>query len=203
MVTKSLKREYLAALGLLAAGGVLGLVARGQTWGSAEVPSAFTVTVADVSGADLAPFVSAVPFVALAAVLLVPAVRRIGRRVAGAVLVILGAAAIVNAAVVGSDLSARTQRWIAGSADHSGSIEAVTTSAGWVIAAGLGAFAVVVAGLLVAVRGPVWPGMGSRYERPSKQSSGEPGPDRPGTESAVVDAADTWDALDRGDDPTA
>jgi uncharacterized membrane protein (TIGR02234 family) len=204
MVTSpSVKREYVATLALLAAGGVLGLVARGQTWGSAEVPSSFTVTTVSVTGGDLAPSVSAVAFVALAAVLLVPAVRRMGRRIAGAALVLLGLATMVNMAVVGTDLSARTRRWIAGAPDHSGTVEAVSTSPVWVYVAGLGAFAVVVAGLLVAVRGGGWPSMGSRYERRATKNDAESAPDRDAPDTPVANSADTWDALDRGDDPTA
>jgi hypothetical protein len=54
---------------------------------------------------------------------------------------------------------------------------------GWLCAAG-GAV-VAAAGVVAAVRGRRWPALGSRYERPAKTGS------------------HIWDALDRGDDPTA
>jgi uncharacterized membrane protein (TIGR02234 family) len=129
--------------------------------------------------------------------------QRLGRRIAGAALVLLGLATMVNMAVVGTDLSARTRRWIAGAPDHSGTVEAVSTSPVWVYVAGLGAFAVVVAGLLVAVRGGGWPSMGSRYERRATKNDAESAPDRDAPDTPVANSADTWDALDRGDDPTA
>lgn len=46
------------------------------------------------------------------------------------------------------------------------------------------------AGVLTVLRGARWPGLGSRYERSAPQAQG-------------ADDRATWDALDRGEDPTA
>ena len=53
-------------------------------------------------------------------------------------------------------------------------------------------------GVAAALRGPRWPGLGRRYERPA------PPVPRPNRRAAGPDVDDTdlWRAQDRGDDPT-
>ena len=63
----------------------------------------------------------------------------------------------------------------------------VAVSAWWLIATVSG-LALMVCGLLALVEGPSWPRLGARYSRPSA--------------GAAPSAAATWDALDRGEDPT-
>jgi hypothetical protein len=63
----------------------------------------------------------------------------------------------------------------------------VRASFGWPLLCTVGGVLVAAAGVFTVVRGSRWPGMGSRYER-----RGTPREDVP-----------LWDALDRGDDPTA
>ena len=145
-MSPSARREYLGTLVLLAAGGVLGLVAASRPWGSAELSSSLSVTSTTVSGSDLVPLAPAVALVALAAVVAVPAVRRLGRRVVGAVLAVLGAVQAVLAAVALSDLTGRIEDWLAGSPDSPGADAEITTSPAWAVA-------VVVAGLLVLAAG--------------------------------------------------
>jgi hypothetical protein len=65
------------------------------------------------------------------------------------------------------------------------------TAPGWAWLALLGGAVLALAGLLTVVRGRGWPGLGRDYDAPSKRSAG------PVTDKSV------WDALDRGDDPTA
>lgn len=188
------RREYLATLVGLTAGGALGVVAAGQEWGSVTLSSALANTTVSASGRDLVPLASAVSLIALAAVVAVPALRRLGRRIVGVVLAALGAGATAAVGVVAADLAAHVREWTttsAGGAGASGPVDAVTTSPGWAWVQVLAAVLVLVAGLLVAVRGPAWPGMGAKYERPI-----------PGESGAAGTPKDTWDALDRGDDPT-
>ncbi len=61
--------------------------------------------------------------------------------------------------------------------------------AGRMVALSVAPFAVA-AGLWVAVRGTEWPAMGARYEPPAKAQT-------------AADEASMWEALDRGEDPTA
>ncbi|SDU75609.1 TIGR02234 family membrane protein [Jiangella alkaliphila] len=194
------RREYFGALLLLAAGGVLGLVAASRSWGTAEQSSSLSVTTEPVSGSDLLPLAPAVALVALAAVVAVPAVRRLGRRVVGGVLAVLGAVQAVMAAVVLPDLDGRVSDWLATGPEATGPAESVSTSPAWAVAVVLAGLLVTVAGLLVAVRGPSWPSMGARYERSGGRGR------RPAAEPAKKPAEGnraTWDALDRGDDPTS
>jgi len=60
---------------------------------------------------------------------------------------------------------------------------------GWPLAALLGGLAIAAAGVLAAARGRGWPRLGARYARAAVA--------RPGTGTLA-----TWDALDRGEDPT-
>lgn len=82
-----------------------------------------------------------------------------------------------------------------------GAIVALSAVAGIVSAAGewttpwapiavAGLIATGSAGVLAMARGSRWPGLGSRYERSTPQVQG-------------ADERATWDALDRGEDPTA
>ncbi|UOY02846.1 Trp biosynthesis-associated membrane protein [Blastococcus sp. PRF04-17] len=64
------------------------------------------------------------------------------------------------------------------------------------LAVGAGVLAVG-AGVLVVLRGRRWPAMGRRYER---TPAGAPAPARRSDEDRAQDA---WQALDRGEDPTA
>jgi hypothetical protein len=58
---------------------------------------------------------------------------------------------------------------------------------GWPVLAAVGGLAVAVAGVLAVRYGGRWPAMGARYERATRHE----GPQR------------LWEALDRGEDPTA
>ncbi|WP_035812404.1 Trp biosynthesis-associated membrane protein [Jiangella gansuensis] len=188
------RREYLLTLALLAAGGLLGLAASSRPWGSARQPSSLSTTVTTVSGSDLLPYAPAVSLVAVAAVVAVPAVRRIGRQIVGAVLAVLGVTLVVSALLAVLDLADRIETWMGDSPGTAGPVTDVTTSPAWGIAVLVAGVMVLTAGVLTAVRGPGWPGMGAKYERPARRDTadGEGG----------ASSRDTWDALDRGDDPT-
>lgn len=191
------RREYAVALLLLAAGGVLGLVAASRPWGTGEQSSSLSVTSTPVSGSDLLPLAPAVALVALAAVVAVPAVRRAGRRIVGAVLALLGAVQAVMAVVVLPDLAGRVSDWLTTGPEAAGPVDSVSTTPAWPVAVVVAGLLVAVAGLLVAVRGPSWPAMGARYERPGGGGRRERAA-RPAEGNRAA-----WDALDRGDDPTS
>lgn len=178
-------REYLAALVLLAAGALLGLAAAGRTWGTAEVTGGLAAATEDVAGRELVPYAPAVAWLALAALLAVPATRRTGRRVVGGVVALAGLALLVGAFRATAGLADRVAER---AADGSGTVTAVQTSPGWAAATVVAGLAVAAAGAWVAFRGSRWPGMGSRFERGRPRRAG---------------ARDAWDALDRGEDPTS
>jgi Tryptophan-associated transmembrane protein (Trp_oprn_chp) len=68
---------------------------------------------------------------------------------------------------------------------------ALTISGGWPLLAAAGGLAVAAAGALTIARGARWPSMGARYDRPAR------------TRHDSTDPAQLWQALDRGEDPTA
>jgi uncharacterized membrane protein (TIGR02234 family) len=120
---------------------------------------------------------------------------------------LLGAAVTINALVVSVDLDGRVGRWIAGNPEAVGtasieSVDAVTTSGIWAVSTLLGTAMITAAGSLIAVRGPAWPSMGARYERRGPKSTAAAG-DGDGSDRQLTNSAQVWDALDRGDDPTA
>lgn len=195
------RREQALALVALAAGGALGFGAASRTWGTATLDSGLSDTRISVTGGDLLPLTTAISLVALAAVVAVPAVRRAGRRIIGGVLALLGAVQAVTAEVAVLRLDERVASWVASDAGEStgGSASEVATSPGWGLAVVAAGALILAAGLLAAVRGPSWPAMGARYERPDR--AGEPGSRAEPSEEAP-NARETWDALDRGHDPT-
>jgi hypothetical protein len=68
---------------------------------------------------------------------------------------------------------------------------ALTVTGGWPVLAAAGGLAVAATGALTITRSARWPAMGARYERPARTRSQAAGPEQ------------LWQALDRGEDPTA
>ena len=169
------RRELTAAVVVCALGAALALFAAARPWRvvSAKLPSL------PVSGTDEVPWLSAVALVALAGAGALLAVRGRARTFLGPVLV-LTAVALVGAGGYGL-----------AHADGSRVIYPALV--------GLGGLAVGYAGVRATVRGHTWPALGARYEPPATAEPVEyverSGPSR-------SDVA-MWDALDRGEDPTA
>ena len=208
-------REYVLALGVAAAGAVLVLLSVRQGW--AQVATAATGplpgAVVPVSGQDLVPVAGALAVASLAGLAAVIATRGLARRLVGVFLAASGALTVllVSAPVSTADVLAAaraTPLSQAGSATAGGGAAAgaggvsgpagvgaaahvVLVSFPWRPLAAAGALAVLVAGIVVAWRGPRWPAMSARY---SRASEGDPQP--------VADTATLWESLSRGVDPT-
>jgi len=187
-VTESV-RGYATTLGALVAGAVLCLVASGMSWGEAQgsgpAPASVTVT-----GGELLPAAQAVGLLALAAILAVHATRRWGRRVVGGLVVVAGLTTAVWASAIARELPSRVlQR--ADVPTGAGDLTSASGHAAGALLAIAGGVLIAASGVAVLVKGPRWPGMGARYARPA--------PER----SAASDARSAWEALDRGEDPTA
>ena len=190
------RRELALALAALVVGGTTCLVFAGKAWGEVAVDDGLTTTAEQATGRDLLPLAPAVGLLALAAVVAIPATRHVGRFVVGLLLVLAGLATAIGSARLARDLPSHVVSWasqgaaesVHGAAAHPAA--ALLTGAGGLLVAGVG--------VAVVLRGPTWPAMGRRFDR-----EGRPGA-KPKTDATrSVSSRDSWDALDRGDDPTA
>jgi len=210
-----MRRQFGLILLLGAAGAALVVFAVRQTWARAVFtpPHPLPAQEISVTGQQLVPLAGALALAALACLAAVIATRSAARRVAGALLAVLGAAAAVAAGtgIRASSVLATAQADAAsgalggsttggassGGASHAVVIagspgHALVTGASWQAAAIVGAAAIVLAGLVTVWRGPRWPVMSARFERPGQQQ-------RP----RAADSATMWESLSRDLDPTA
>ena len=207
-------REFGLVLLLGAVGAGLVVFALRQTWAHAIFTPPHPLPTQDipVTGQQLVPLAGALALAALACLAAVIATRSVVRRVAGAVLAALGAGAAVavGAGVRASGVLATAQADAAagalggsttggtspGGASHAVVIagspgQAIMTGAPWHAVALGGAVAIVLAGLATVWRGPRWPVMSARFDRPGQ---------RPRQRAA--DSASMWESLSRDLDPT-
>lgn len=163
------------------------LVTVGRVWTSVEVPADPLAEgrTATRTGAELVPGVRALGLVGLAGVVALAATRRTGRTVVGVLLLLTGTGVV--AAVLAPDLGAQTLPAEAATG------KVATTVWPWLTAAG--GLLLAAAGLLTVVRGRSWAALGQRYEAPAAVGTAA-APQEP-TERSL------WEALDRGEDPTA
>ena len=187
------RRESLLTILALAVGAVGIVVAYGATWIIATVPvfvgQPVPTTQESLSGSAMIPLGSAAGWVALASAGGVIATRTWGRRLVGAVAGIAGAVAGIGAItfIAGRDA-------LIDAAIDAGEIGSIQANAWWLLAF-LGGLVVMVAGSWTLLRGSTWSSLGRRYERPG--GTGDP------ATPEGTDRVELWDALDRGEDPTA
>jgi len=187
----TVRREYAVTLAVLAAGAILALVAAGRTWATVTVDGALRPETILVTGSDLTGAARALGLLGLAGVLAVVATRRWVRRIIGAGIAVAGLAAAVAVGRVAADLRSSALDWALSSSDGTATTSVTGTVAPWL--ALVGCLLVVLAGLVVLLRGHRWPVLGASYER---RRAVEPAVEQPeGGRTA-------WDALDRGEDPT-
>ncbi len=209
-----MRREFGLVLLLGVVGSALVVFAVRQTWAQAifTPPRPLPAQEISVTGQQLVPLAGALALAALACLAAVIATRSVARRVAGALLAILGAGAAVAAgagvrasgvlataqadAAVGALGGSTTGGTSPGGASHAIVIagspgQAIMTGAPWHAAAIGGAVAIILAGLVTVWRGPRWPVMSARFERPGQRAS-----------RRVADSASMWESLSRDLDPT-
>ncbi|WCN79934.1 Trp biosynthesis-associated membrane protein [Micromonospora sp. LH3U1] len=185
------RRELTYAVLLCLAGAGLALWAATRNWSvELTVRPAPLPPVRDTrSGAGLLPWLPALALVTLAGGGAVLATRGRLRRVLG---VLLGALGLAVAAGGGYGLVA----------DVGGSV-----SRQWPALCLVGGLLAAAGGLWTALRGGDWPAMGARYERPMRTApetaSTPAGPAVSPTPMAGRRTTEAWEALDRGEDPTA
>ncbi len=195
------RRELVVALVLLVAGGVLCVVAGSRVWGEGLVDDGLSTTVQQVTGRDLFPLGPAVGLVALAAVIAVPATRRTGRRIVGVLLAFAGLATAIGAYGLALELTTHVSTWLEPTPEVTGMVSEASAESNWALLTSLGGLLVALAGVAVAVRGSRWPGMGRRYERGTLAGDAPNGVAKDPSGSGA--GRETWEALDRGEDPTS
>lgn len=158
-----------------AAAAVLALVATGRPWQVelAVRPAPLSDLRIERTGGQLRPWLPALAWVGLAGAGALLATAATARRVVGGLLVLAGAG------LAAGGLTA------AGGAEP---------SPAWPVLAGLAGLLLAGAGVAAVVASRRWPALGARYQRPR--------PPRPESTAARRPEA-LWEALDRGEDPTA
>jgi uncharacterized membrane protein (TIGR02234 family) len=211
-----MRREFALVLTLGAVGAGLVVFAVRRTWAQAIFVSAHPLPAQDfsVTGQEVVPLASALALAALACLAAVIATRGVLRRVAGALLALLGAGAVAAAATgvrastvlaaarasasSGALGGSTTSGTSPGNASHAIVItgaagHAVMAGAPWRAIAVIGAVAIIGAGLATVARGPRWPVMSARFERDGQQ---------PSRASVRTDPATMWESLSQDIDPT-
>ncbi|WP_077488664.1 Trp biosynthesis-associated membrane protein [Sinomonas mesophila] len=192
-----------------------------QTWLDADVSGAAVRTShLEVQGSKAATAVSALALVGLAGTLAAAVAGRIGRVVAGAVVVLAGAGVVAACLAVLGDPRAAAEGTIAQATGLAGSQADVVLTAFPALAAAAGGL-LAAGGVLLLVASRRW-ALRTKYDTaahgaygsapaapaaPAIPGAGGRAPDgRPagdgGTEHGRVDQIDGWDRLSRGDDPT-
>lgn len=172
-------RAYLATLLVLVVSGLAAVWSLTQPWVTATNNSGFGDQTTTVSGASVYPLSLAGAWIGLACAVAVVATSRLIRQAVGfvisvaAVAVLVGSVSFIFASEV--ELATEAGRVAAASAER---------SSAWVVTAACG-LVMFCSGLLVARYGARWRSLSS------KQS---------GTQQRMPTA---WEALDRGEDPTA
>jgi uncharacterized membrane protein (TIGR02234 family) len=214
-------RQALAMTLLLgAAGAGIAFLATRQGWAYVDTtpPKPLPASQVTVTGSALVPYADALVVAGLAALVAVLATRRVWRRITGLLLAVIGAALAASVftlssagavAAASSLVSPATNPGVGSVTQGSASASPVPNVAGtaphvefaaaaWQAVVVAGALAMIVAGLLVLRNARWFAVMSSRYDAPVHgPSAAEPvGRQKP-------DSASIWEALSRGEDPTA
>ncbi len=173
------RRQLTIAIVGCAAGAGLALFASSRTWLVTQTVRAAPQPplVTDRSGVDITPLLPALAWVALAAAGGVLATRSLARVVVAVAMLLAGLGVGVEAVRIAAGTDG---------------VRAV-----WPTLCVIGALLVVAAAALTLYGGRRWPAMGARYERARPQH-------RPASSDDAPDgsAAQMWDAIDHGLDPT-
>jgi len=223
------RRELTVVLLLGAAGAGLIFLATRQGWAQVATnpPRPLPASRIEVTGAALVPYADALVVAGLATLAAVLASRRLLRRLAGGLFAVIAAclaasaftlsragaitAATANITPASSSAASVTDGSGAvstGTPDVAGTTPHVIFAAvGWQATVVVGALVMMAAGILIAWRAERMAVMSSRYDAPT------PAPRRPAASAEIAsapgsagspsDSASIWEALSRGEDPTA
>jgi uncharacterized membrane protein (TIGR02234 family) len=226
--TRSDRRELILALLLGAVGAGVVFLASRQGWAQVETtpPKPLPASQVTVTGSGLVPYSGALIVAGLATLAAVLASRGLARRFTGLLLALIGVglaasaftltnSAAISAArsnvgpatagaasVTGGDGQPTSVPDIAGTAPH-----VLFSAGGWQALVVVGSLAMIAAGVLVTWRATRMAVMSGRYDSPTAEAG--PARARVSATGSVAegathaDSASVWEALSRGDDPTA
>jgi uncharacterized membrane protein (TIGR02234 family) len=189
------RAELGLAVALCLLGACLVLVGLANSWlelaftGSPVLPD----TVVVVRGAEFVPGVRALAIVGLAGVVALLATRGVGRVAVGAVLAACGTAVVAVVVRLRSRFPEAVREVEQVSQQGALLFDEPPVPSAWLWVCVAGGVVLLLAGLLVAVRGPRWAALSRRYESPAARQDAPADP----TERSL------WEALDRGEDPTS
>jgi uncharacterized protein involved in response to NO len=169
-------------------GGLLILLAGGRQWAHTAVRgieggAAVGLTV---TGHQVASSLPALGIALLALSAAIVAASGLMRRLVGIMIVIVSATAVGVSVGARSDVSAALERREVGAQG----IVVHATANGWWVVAALGGLLALAAGVMTVIRANRWSALGERYDAPRTKPTADP-------------STGAWDALDRGEDPTA
>jgi hypothetical protein len=198
------RQRLLCVLGIVAGAG-LTLLTTGRVWVRQDVTDVPGVRLVTATGVQAASGVTALALVAGAGAVALLVAGRLAARLAGLVVTLAGVGVVVSAAVVALDPRSAAAPAVPGVTGRAGPLADPATASGWVWVALVAGLLVVAAGALAAARAPAWSVPGRRFDQPSGEAPRGGGPLRPGPgdRTAAEDPVAAWDALSRGDDPTA
>ena len=193
--------EYATTVVALAVGAGTVLLVAAQEWQTVG-PRAI-----EVSGRTLDTAPTALAVVALAGVVAVIATKGRVRQLVGILVAAAGAAAIWRSAAALPAVSTSRAEQIMRAKQSvnviGGAAPEVTTHPVWGVLSVVGALLILVAGVVIVVRGVRWRGMSGRYRAPGSVSGPPRSSDADSERDRARHDASLWGALERGDDPTA
>jgi hypothetical protein len=184
----TVRRSPIWAVASCFAGGLLILLASGRQWAHTSVRGVEggAAVALSVTGHQVASSLPALGIALLALSFAIVAASGVMRRLVGVVIVIVSGTAVGVSIAARSDVSAALERREVGAQG----IVVHATANGWWLVATIGGLLAVAAGVMTVIRANRWSAMGERYDAPQSKPAADP-------------AAGAWEALDRGEDPTA
>jgi uncharacterized membrane protein (TIGR02234 family) len=184
------RRELgVAVLGCVV-GAALILLSGGRSWAHFSVVQPPLPAVHGVAtGHRLAGATTSLGLVVLAAAVALIATRRLGRQLAGTLVVVVGVIAVVVALHVAIDPASSVAGAVAAATGRRGVAATTVSVSAWPWLTAVGGLVAAAVGALTVAHGRRWPAMGRRYEAAASRPVKD-------------DETSMWDALDRGDDPT-
>lgn len=153
----------------------------GEVWASRVYNDSITNQTESVTGSTLYPGALVGAWIALASVLAVFATSGRARWALGVIIVVCGAAVLT--APFAFILTDDTLHF----SDAMPTVGAIAVNRYWIVSA-IGGLLIAICGVVTLLRGASWRGLSARQS---------------GTNTSAKPATSTWEALDRGEDPTA